>query len=122
MGDNTTHGYPYPVGTDRVMDGDDAIQALAEAVDTKLGVSAAGTFTIASNGSAQWTTAVTFPTGRFSEAPAVSVSYLNGGNIFLAAVASVTATGFTAGAFRRDGNTQAAGTQSALAYLANNTH
>jgi hypothetical protein len=26
-------GYPYPVGTDRVMDGDDAIRALAESLD-----------------------------------------------------------------------------------------
>lgn len=31
---NTTHGFPYPIGTDRVMDGDNAIQALAEKVDT----------------------------------------------------------------------------------------
>lgn len=30
----TPKGYPYPVGTDRVMDGDDAIKALAEAVDS----------------------------------------------------------------------------------------
>jgi hypothetical protein len=30
----TTKGYPYPEGTDRVMDGDNAIQSLAEAVDT----------------------------------------------------------------------------------------
>lgn len=33
MGSNTTHGLPYPVGTDRLMDGDNAIQALAEALD-----------------------------------------------------------------------------------------
>lgn len=33
MGDTTTHGLPYPIGTDRVMDGDNAMQALAEAVD-----------------------------------------------------------------------------------------
>lgn len=36
MGSNTAHGLPYPVGTDRVMDGDNAIQALAETLDTKL--------------------------------------------------------------------------------------
>jgi hypothetical protein len=30
---STIKGYPYPVGTDRVMDGDNAIQALAEAVE-----------------------------------------------------------------------------------------
>lgn len=35
MGSTTTNGLPYPVGTDRVMDGDNAIQALAEAIDTK---------------------------------------------------------------------------------------
>lgn len=28
---------PYPVGTDRVMDGDNAMQAIAERVDTRLG-------------------------------------------------------------------------------------
>jgi len=33
MGSTTTKGYPYPVGTDRVMDGDDAIAALAQAVE-----------------------------------------------------------------------------------------
>jgi hypothetical protein len=33
MGSTTSKGYPYPVGTDRVMDGDDAIKALAEAVN-----------------------------------------------------------------------------------------
>ncbi len=29
----TTHGLPYPLGTDRVADGDDAIKALAQALD-----------------------------------------------------------------------------------------
>jgi len=34
MGGTTSpYGFPYPTGTDRVMDGDNAIQALAEAVD-----------------------------------------------------------------------------------------
>ena len=33
MGSTTTHGFPYPVGTDRVMDGDNAIQALAQYTD-----------------------------------------------------------------------------------------
>lgn len=35
MPGTTTNGLPYPVGTDRVMDGDNAMQSLAEAVDTK---------------------------------------------------------------------------------------
>lgn len=33
MGSTTPNGYPFPVGTDLVMDGDNAMQALAEAVD-----------------------------------------------------------------------------------------
>ncbi len=37
MGSQTAHGFPYPVGTDRVMDGDDAIKALADATDTRVG-------------------------------------------------------------------------------------
>lgn len=32
----TPGGLPYPIGTDRVMDGDNAIQDLAETVDTKI--------------------------------------------------------------------------------------
>lgn len=34
MATQTAHGFPYPVGTDRVMDGDNAMQALAEKIDT----------------------------------------------------------------------------------------
>lgn len=32
----TTNGLPYPVGTDLVVDGDDAIRALAEALDPRV--------------------------------------------------------------------------------------
>lgn len=40
--------FPYPTGTDRVADGDNAIQALAEAVDDHLSIHAAtGTVTLA---------------------------------------------------------------------------
>lgn len=37
MGDTTTKGFPYPTGTDKVTDGDNAIQYLAEKIDTTLG-------------------------------------------------------------------------------------
>ena len=33
MAGTTAHGLPYPTGSDLIMDGDNAIQALAEAVD-----------------------------------------------------------------------------------------
>jgi hypothetical protein len=39
MGGTTSNGLPYPTGTDLIMDGDNAIKALAESVDAKaLGV------------------------------------------------------------------------------------
>lgn len=37
MSSTTPGGLPYPLGTDRLMDGDDAIRALALAIDTRLG-------------------------------------------------------------------------------------
>jgi hypothetical protein len=63
----TAKGYPYPVGTDRVMDGDDAIHSLATAVETMLGVAAAGQAVVpivAANTAASIT--VVLPAGRFT--------------------------------------------------------
>ena len=48
---NTTHGYPYPLGTDFVRDGDDVIGALAQALDpapTTLTITAAAGWTAGS--------------------------------------------------------------------------
>jgi hypothetical protein len=72
---NTTKGYPYPVGTDRLMDGDDAIKALAEAVNTKAGTLTAGILTVpvTVNGT-NYQVAVTFPVGRFVNPPRVVCS------------------------------------------------
>jgi hypothetical protein len=93
----TGHGYPYPVGTDRVMDGDDAIHALATAVDTQAGVLASGKATVPIT--VQGTTAsvaVTFPAGRFNGVPFVATSPVgNAPQQFTQSIASVTATGFT---------------------------
>lgn len=36
MGSTTAHGFPFPTGSDRVMDGDNAIEALAQKVDDTL--------------------------------------------------------------------------------------
>lgn len=69
MGSQTAKGYPYPLGTDRVMDGDDAIKALAEAVDGKIGVAAMGTFPGGSLASGVVNVAITYPVGRFTAAP-----------------------------------------------------
>jgi hypothetical protein len=85
MGSQTAKGYPYPVGSDRVMDGDNAIQALAEAVDTRTGVSASGTATISISAAASGSVTVTFPAGRFTVPPSVvhvtnSFNYIPGAN------------------------------------------
>jgi len=71
---NTPKGYPYPLGTDRLMDGDDSIHNLATAVDTKLGTAATGTTTVpVVTAGVNYTVSVTFPAGRFVNAPTVVV-------------------------------------------------
>ena len=105
----TARGYPYPLGTDRVADGDDAIHSLATQIDTALGASAAGTvgITHASAGTTA-SASVTFPVGRFTAPPTfISVQpwlttnggVLEGGG----SPTGVLATGFTANYYRPSG-------------------
>ena len=47
---NTPKGIPYPIGTDRVMDGDNAMQAIAEKVDALLPVTVRGSLTTDASG------------------------------------------------------------------------
>lgn len=71
----TSHGYPYPLGTDRVADGDEAIRDLAQAIDTKLGVVAGGTVTIPIVAAGtNYNVVVTYPAGRFVDVPSVFVT------------------------------------------------
>lgn len=73
----TTKGYPYPLGTDRLMDGDDAIHNLADAVNTKAGTLAGGVLTVPVTVNAtNYQVAVTFPVGRFVNPPRVVCSTL----------------------------------------------
>lgn len=54
---NTTNGLPYPVGTDLVVNGDDAIKALAESIDLAVlphGYARARCTTAASHGGGAW--------------------------------------------------------------------
>jgi hypothetical protein len=74
MSGATAKGYPYPTGGDAVTDGDDAIKALAEKVDTQLGTIARGAVTFPGLSTSIQTMAVTFPAGRFTAAPNVVVS------------------------------------------------
>jgi hypothetical protein len=95
---NTPKGYPYPLGTDRLMDGDDAIHNLATAVDTKLGVAAAGQAVLPSGSvGTVVSVAVTFPAGLFTASPICMATY-NGtsSSVLMAlAVSSISVTGTT---------------------------
>lgn len=79
---NTAKGWPYPVGTDRVADGDDAIKALAEKLDALLGYGiAAGSVVINMvTAGTPVSVAVTLPVGRFGVAPVLSLTNYTGGN------------------------------------------
>jgi hypothetical protein len=96
---NTSNGYPYPLGTDRVMDGDDSIKALAEAADDKAGISAGGKAACPAPPALNTATnvSVTFPAGRFSAPPCV-VCTGDATNPMVIEVsgANVTASGFVA--------------------------
>lgn len=70
MPSNTPNGYPYPVASDPVAQGATAIQNLAQAVDTRLGVMAAGQLVIPIPViGTNYTATVTLPAGRFTSAP-----------------------------------------------------
>jgi hypothetical protein len=106
MPDVTRLGYPFPVGTDRVMDGDDAIKALATAVDTKLGAAASGSATVPiTAGATVASISVTFPAGRFTAAPAVLTTVNTGAqpDTFHSNAAGITATGCTIYGIRVNG-------------------
>lgn len=78
---------PFPTGTDLVRDGDNAIQALAEAVDALLPRMAYGATSHVGAADAMRVQTVTYPTGRFTDVPVtVAVSRTS------TAVASTTNT------------------------------
>lgn len=100
----TAKGFPYPLGTDRVMDGDDAIKALAQKIDTALGLMASGTTSVVLSNQSQSSTTVTFPAGRFTATPAVTASTASG--TYLANTVSPTTTSVQIWAAHRDGTAQ----------------
>lgn len=121
MGSQTTNGYPYPVGTDRVMDGDDAIKALAQAADTKAGVMAAGSAVVTiANGASFGTLAVTFPAGRFSAVPVVVSDINTSTNTFMSTCNAPTATGVTLTAATKTGSNVGTATNLTVAWIARN--
>lgn len=100
-----TAGYrlPYPLGTDRLMDGDDQIRKLAQSVENCV---QSGTVTIPITAvNTQATVAVTFPVA-YQAAPVVVAGWVAGtiaGSVGGLTLASVTTTGFTAAGIRTSG-------------------
>lgn len=102
----TAHGYPYPLGTDRVMDGDDVIHSLADKVDTNLGYGMfSGQVSLTINAlNTPVSVAVTFPVGRFTVAPNVAVGLNTGApNTNMGSMSGTSATGVTIWAVRTGG-------------------
>jgi hypothetical protein len=106
---NTTRaGLPYPIGTDPVADGDDAIKNLAERLDGTSGTVPSVPYAIAAGTTpgpsfsnvATSTFAVTFPVGRFTQRPIISASVTNAApsNIYALRLTGITTGGFTVNA------------------------
>lgn len=98
---STTHGIPYPLGDELVKDGDNAMAAMATAIDPAL-ARASGIATVSVSGTpGQGSLTVSFPAGRFSATPAVATSSTS--VIWQAAVSGTSSTQVTIDVRRWDG-------------------
>ena len=103
MPGQTSKGFPYPIGTDKVSQGDDTLQALAVKLNDGAGASASGFVTVTGFTSPPQTrnVTVTFPVGRFTDVPyATVVGRLTNPDSGSVGVLNVTAAGMTVYAFR----------------------
>lgn len=89
----TPNGLPYPVGTDLVRDGDDAIRDLALAVDHRDWTAEVFTGNVAPGVSNN--VAFTFPVGWFTEPP-LCISGSRGSSALLVTVGAATTSGVAA--------------------------
>lgn len=103
---STTAGYklPYPLGTDRVMDGDDQIRKLAQSVENCM---QSGTVSVnVTTGGTPATATVTFPVA-YTVAPIVICSATGGNPLTVGAMPSaISNTGFTMNAVRNTAGAQ----------------
>lgn len=105
----TATGWPYPLGTDRVMDGDDAIKNLATMADARLGrgITAGQASVPITAANTNATVAVTFPAGMFVNPPHVSLAiyHTNTSQFFPPTIVTgtLTATGMTISGCRSSG-------------------
>lgn len=98
----TSRGFPYPESADPISQGALAIKALAEAVETRMPRLASGIVAVNISNAASGSTAVTFPVGRFTATPAVTVTP-GGSTSWIGAVTGASATGVTVLAFTNSG-------------------
>lgn len=100
----TAKGFPYPLGTDRVMDGDNDIQALAQKVGDYHGARIWATrVNVVASSAASANTAVTFPAGHFTATPVCVASVSTVITAWYAICTSASVSGCTATIVQRDG-------------------
>ena len=107
MPGSTTKGYPYPLATDRVADGDDTLRAFAAKADVGAGISCCGEVSVPYPGSAAPNSVtVTYPVGLFDGVviPQVQTTCraANPSTMFCGPTA-LSPTGFTVNASRTSG-------------------
>lgn len=90
MPGTTSKGFPYPLGTEPVADGDDAIKNLAQSVDSKVGVLASGLASVVLSSQIQNSITVTFPAGRFVAAPNVVATSESGNYVAMSTSPTTT--------------------------------
>jgi hypothetical protein len=102
----TSSGFTYPEPSDPVADGADAIKALAQQIESMVGVfaSGGGSINLPSGGANNGSEAVTFPAGRFGAVPRV-VACVQGASFWFATVSAVTTAGCTITVRNMDNNT-----------------
>lgn len=117
----TAKGFPYPAPTDAFADGDLAIKALAEFLDTN-NVKAihAGTAVAAipNGGTGANAPAIVFPAGKFSVAPVVVCCAVGTSTHFGVVVIAPTAAGCTLAARQYEAVASVGVTNVTLAYIA----
>lgn len=119
----TGKGYPYPVGTDRVMDGDDAIKALAEAVDgdalyTRAASTGQGPLVVSTHTAILWDAASV--NGCALTKTSSSVWTVTKAGLYVV-TAGVSTTGFTGAGTRNYQHLVAGNTQNRQGFAGENT-
>jgi|SRR5215471_8289865 len=110
MGTTTKVGIPWPEGTDFLMDGDNAMRAIAERLDgaalqaVPYGLAAGFALVdMPAGGAASAEATVTWPVGRFSAAPIVTTVCTAGTINYLANARASTTTGCIIICFHKSG-------------------